>query len=121
MNKRVVLDVYRCHLVVVLQIGTNRRSLVAFSGKPAEGDGVFVVDLVVEFDDAVVAVAVLRVRAEEIVGCRSTLQGTVGPQGLEHGGGDRILLHSVKLNDTKSCLLVGRRRLGGQSLSADCK
>ena len=56
---RIVLNVDRTDFVVVLQIGTDRGDLIAFPGKPSEGDIVLIINFVVELDDAVVTVAVL--------------------------------------------------------------
>ena len=85
---RVVVHVDRSNLEVVLQIraccpqrgaAAKRRRLTALSSKPAEGETVFLVEIVVNLGDAVVTIASGRDRTKEVVDCCGKTCDRAGP------------------------------------------
>ena len=86
--------------VVILQLGSgfaecraaDGSNLVALTGEIVEGNGVLVVDFVIDFAEAVVAVAVLRVGAGVIVGSSRAGQRVRRSERAEKIGHHRIRL-----------------------------
>jgi len=117
-DERIVLNVDRRNLVVILQVEPTGATWLP-SPENHRTTSSLVVDSVVEFDDAVVAVAVLWVRAVEMLGAAAPArqrQATGSSTWLQKLN---FVAHGIVHDASAAC--CSQRGLGGQTLNAIVK
>ncbi len=111
-HDRVILHPAGRDLIVVEVGRADGSSLGSGAGEPADRKVVLRIDDVVNLGDAVVAVVVAVIGAEEVVGGCGSRASTLGPE-AEQRGGDRVDRHAIAGHDSRGLLNPGIRRFRG--------
>ncbi len=73
-DQRVVLHVNGRDLGVVREMRTNRRRLRALAYEPAKGESIVLVEIVIQLNQAIMAISALRIGVEIVVCCCRSIE-----------------------------------------------